>query len=85
MDGRVPTFLLNFPGIDSAGLSQALADRGFGVWSAGDYYAPGLHERIGWGDALRIGLAHYNTLAEVDGLNQALADLTRAEPGRDTA
>ena len=85
MDGRVPTFLLNFPGVRSAGLSQALADRGFGVWSGGDYYAPGLHERIGWGDALRIGLAHYNTLAEVDGLNQALADLTRAEPGRDTA
>jgi cysteine desulfurase family protein (TIGR01976 family) len=77
MDGRVPTFLLNFPGVGSAGLSQALADRGIGVWSAGDYYAPGLHERIGWGDALRIGLAHYNTPAEVDRLNEALADLTR--------
>jgi cysteine desulfurase family protein (TIGR01976 family) len=76
MDGRVPTFLLNFPGISSAGLSAALADRGLGVWSAGDYYAPGLHERIGWGDALRIGLAHYNTPAEVDRLNEALADLT---------
>jgi cysteine desulfurase family protein (TIGR01976 family) len=76
MDGRVPTFLLNFPGVSSAGLSAALADRGLGVWSAGDYYAPGLHERIGWGDALRIGLAHYNTPAEVDRLNEALADLT---------
>jgi cysteine desulfurase family protein (TIGR01976 family) len=85
MDGRVPTFLLNFPGISSAGLSAALADRGLGVWSAGDYYAPGLHERIGWGDALRIGLAHYNTLAEVDRLNDALADLTRAEPNHDQA
>ena len=79
MDGRVPTFLLNFPGISSAGLSQALADRGFGVWSGDNYYAPGLYERIGWGDALRIGLAHYNTLAEVDRLNEALADLTGAE------
>jgi cysteine desulfurase family protein (TIGR01976 family) len=77
MDGRVPTFLLNFPGVPSAGLSQALADRGIGVWSAGDYYAPGLYERIGWGDALRVGLAHYNTPAEVDRLNEALADLTR--------
>jgi cysteine desulfurase family protein (TIGR01976 family) len=76
MDGRVPTFLLNFPGIPSAGLSAALAERGIGVWSAGDYYAPGLHERIGWGDALRVGLAHYNTLAEVDRLNAALAELT---------
>jgi hypothetical protein len=28
--------------------------------STGDsYYAPGLHDRIAWGEALRIGLAHY--------------------------
>ena len=77
MDGRVPTFLVNFPGISSAGLSAALASRGFGVWSAGDYYAPGLYERIGWGEALRIGLAHYNTLTEVDRLTEALAELTQ--------
>ena len=76
MDGRVPTFLLNFPGFSSAALSEALAGRGIGVWSAGDYYAPGLHERIGWGEALRVGLAHYNTPGEVDRLNQALAELT---------
>ena len=80
MDGRVPTFLLNFPGFSSGALSQALAERGLGVWSGADYYAPGLYERIGWGDALRIGLAHYNTLAEVDRLNEALAELTRVEP-----
>jgi selenocysteine lyase/cysteine desulfurase len=48
------------------------------VWSGTDYYAPGLHERIGWGDALRIGLAHYNTLAEVDAVCAALAELTGA-------
>jgi selenocysteine lyase/cysteine desulfurase len=76
MDGRVPTFLLNFPGVSSAGLSAALAQRGFGVWSAGDYYALGLHERIGWGEALRVGLAHYNTPGEVDRFTQALAELT---------
>jgi cysteine desulfurase family protein (TIGR01976 family) len=76
MAGRVPTFLVSFPGISSAGLSAALAARGFGVWSGTDYYAPGLHERIGWGDALRIGLAHYNTLAEVDAVCAALAELT---------
>jgi cysteine desulfurase family protein (TIGR01976 family) len=78
MAGRVPTFLVSFPGIGSADLSAALATRGFGVWSGTDYYAPGLHERIGWGDALRIGLAHYNTLAEVDAVCAALAELTGA-------
>ena len=75
MAGRVPTFLVNFPGVPSAALSAALADRGFGVWSGGSYYAPGLHERIAWGEALRIGLAHYNTLDEVDRFNEALASL----------
>ncbi len=75
MAGRVPTFLVNFPGVPSAALSAALADRGFGVWSAGGYYAPGLHERIAWGEALRVGLAHYNTLDEVDRFNQVLASL----------
>jgi selenocysteine lyase/cysteine desulfurase len=75
MAGRVPTFLVNFPGVPSAWLSEQLAERGFGVWSHGSYYALGLHERIGWGEALRIGLAHYNTMDEMDRFNQVLADL----------
>jgi cysteine desulfurase family protein (TIGR01976 family) len=75
MTGRVPTFLVNFPGVPSAALSAALADRGFGVWSGDSYYAPGLHERIAWGEALRIGLAHYNTLDEVDRFTEVLGSL----------
>jgi len=71
----VPTFLINFPGISSAWLSEQLADLGFGVWSHGSYYALGLHERIGWGEALRIGLAHYNTADEIDRFNEALGAL----------
>jgi cysteine desulfurase family protein (TIGR01976 family) len=76
--GRIPIFLVNFPGIPSGELSQSLADLGFGVWSHGSYYALGLHDRIGWGEALRIGLAHYNTLDEVDRFNQVLATLVAA-------
>jgi selenocysteine lyase/cysteine desulfurase len=76
--GRVPTFLVNFPGIPSDLLSEALAERGVGVWGHDSYYAPGLHERIGWGDALRIGLAHYNTLEEMDRFNHALAAVVAA-------
>ena len=82
MAGRVPTFLVNFPGVSSAALSAQLAERGFGVWSGDSYYAPGLYERIAWGEALRIGLAHYNTLDEVDRFNQTLAALVAgAGPG----
>jgi cysteine desulfurase family protein (TIGR01976 family) len=77
MDGRVPTFLLNFPGISSAAVSEGLAERGFGVWSGQNYYAPGLYERVAWGDALRVGLAHYNTLAEVDRFTAELSALAR--------
>jgi selenocysteine lyase/cysteine desulfurase len=75
MAGRVPTFLVSFPGVPSAALSAALADRGFGVWSGGSFYAPGLHERVAWGEALRIGLAHYNTLDEVDRFGVVLTEL----------
>jgi selenocysteine lyase/cysteine desulfurase len=75
MTGRVPTFLINFPGVSSAELSVSLADRGFGVWSDGNYYAPGLYERLDWGEALRIGLAHYNTLDEIDRFNETVASL----------
>ncbi|HEY7144298.1 MAG TPA: cysteine desulfurase-like protein [Streptosporangiaceae bacterium] len=78
MTGRVPTFLVNFDGVPSETLSSQLADLGFGVWSHGNYYAPGLHDRIAWGEALRIGLAHYNTLEEIDRFNAALASLVEA-------
>src|SRR5215472_15358170 len=86
MTGRVPVFLVNFPGVASQLLSEELANLGFGVWSHGSYYALGLHDRIGWGEALRIGLAHYNTLDEIDRFNQALADLVATHrPGRGSA
>jgi cysteine desulfurase family protein (TIGR01976 family) len=75
MAGRVATFLVNFPGFSSAALSEELAELGFGVWSHGSYYALGLHDRIGWGEALRIGPAHYNTVDEIDRFNEALTGL----------
>jgi cysteine desulfurase family protein (TIGR01976 family) len=78
MTGRVPTFLINFADVPSARLSVELAGLGFGVWSHDSYYALGLHERIGWGEALRIGLAHYNTMDEMDKFNEALAQLVTA-------
>src|SRR5579859_4882863 len=75
MDGRLPVFLVNFAGVPSARLSEELGDLGFGVWSHDSYYALGLHERIGWGEALRIGVAHYNTVDEIDRFNETLARL----------
>jgi cysteine desulfurase family protein (TIGR01976 family) len=75
MQGRVTVFLINFKDLSSARLSEELAELGFGVWSHGSYYALGLYDRIGWGEALRVGLAHYNTLDEIDRFTEALTTL----------
>jgi cysteine desulfurase family protein (TIGR01976 family) len=82
MEGRVPTFLVNFEGVASADLSASLGREGFGVWSGDNYYALGLYERVAWGTALRIGLAHYNTPDEIDRFNDVLAVLVKEGDGR---
>ena len=81
MDGRVPTFLVNFDSVSSDDLSVALAKEGFGVWSGDNYYALGLYERLAWGSALRVGLAHYNTLEEIDRFNDTLGALVKDAAG----
>jgi cysteine desulfurase family protein (TIGR01976 family) len=74
-EGRIPVFLLNLPGVPAAGAAAELAERGFGVWSGTHFYSLGLHERLDWGEALRVGITHYNTLDEVDRLTAALREL----------
>jgi cysteine desulfurase family protein (TIGR01976 family) len=76
LDGRVPTLLLNLDRMPAREVSRALAERGFGVWSGDTWYSLGLYERLGYeGEALRIGIAHYNDASEVDALLEALASL----------
>ena len=65
---RVPTVSLAHPAHRNSALAQALADEGINVWS-GHNYAIGLVDQLGLDSqegVLRIGLAHYNTAAEVD-------------------
>ena len=67
---RVPTVAITIDGQTPRGLAEALGERGIFCWD-GNYYAITLMERLGLeetGGALRIGLAHYNTAAEVDRL-----------------
>jgi cysteine desulfurase family protein (TIGR01976 family) len=75
MEGRVPTFLLNVEGMQATEAVRRLTAEGFGVWAHDSYYALGLHERLGWGEAIRVGLIHYNTADEVDRFLAALAAL----------
>jgi selenocysteine lyase/cysteine desulfurase len=75
MKGRVPTFLLNVAGVPAEDAAHRLADRGFGVWYADNWYCVSLASRLPE-QSLRVGIAHYNTAAEVDGLVAALQQLS---------
>ncbi|HEY0416003.1 MAG TPA: aminotransferase class V-fold PLP-dependent enzyme [Gaiellaceae bacterium] len=74
MDGRVPTFLFNVDGVGAADAAHALAEQGFGVWYADNWYCVSLASRLP-DQSLRAGIAHYNTAGEVDALLEALARL----------
>jgi len=74
MDGRVPTFLFNVDGVPADVAAHRLADEGFGVWYADNWYCVALGPRLPE-QSLRAGIAHYNTADEVDRLLGALANL----------
>ena len=75
MDGRVPTFCFNVPGHSPEAVASFLAERDLAVWH-GDYYALETMRHLGLEDgAVRAGIVHYNTAAEVDRLLAALDEL----------
>jgi cysteine desulfurase family protein (TIGR01976 family) len=72
MDGRVPTFAITDERLAPQEAATRLAERGFAVWH-GNYYALEIMRRLGLDDgAVRVGIVHYNTADEVDGLLAAL-------------
>jgi cysteine desulfurase family protein (TIGR01976 family) len=74
--GRVPTFLVNVAGVPARDVAARLAARGYGVWHHDNWYSLGLRPVLPYQDeAVRIGLIHYNTAEEVDGLLAELAEL----------
>lgn len=70
---RVPTVIFTLAGHDPAEVARRLGEQGIFVWS-GDYYARELMEGLGHGarGMVRVGLAHYNTGAEIERLGDAL-------------
>jgi cysteine desulfurase family protein (TIGR01976 family) len=74
---RCATFAVRIAGHTPQELSTKLGDRGFFTWD-GNYYALNLTEQLDverLGGFLRIGLAHYNTIEEVDRLLAALREI----------
>jgi cysteine desulfurase family protein (TIGR01976 family) len=71
---KVPTISVTIDGVSPRAAAAALGRRGILAWD-GDFYATSLIERLGLSDrggVLRLGIAHYNTAAEIDRLLDAL-------------
>ncbi len=78
LDRRCPTVAVRIAGHTPLQLATKLGERGIFTWD-GNYYALNLTERLDVekdGGFLRIGLAHYNTAAEVERLLQVLREIT---------
>jgi cysteine desulfurase family protein (TIGR01976 family) len=73
MDGRVATFAFNVEGVATPDAATRLGHAGYAVWH-GNYYALEIMKRLGLEQegAVRAGIVHYNTPAEVDGLLAAI-------------
>jgi cysteine desulfurase family protein (TIGR01976 family) len=76
MAGRVPTFCFNVTRRTPEDVATRLAARDLAVWH-GNYYAVETMAHLGLPDgAVRAGIVHYNTEAEVDRLLEALSELS---------
>jgi cysteine desulfurase family protein (TIGR01976 family) len=76
---RVPTVSFTMEGLTPAEIAQRLDQANIFVWD-GNFYALAVTERLGLeerGGLLRVGLAHYNTVEEVEFLLGVLADMPR--------
>lgn len=79
LDERVPTVVFEIEGRRPADVNRVLAEQGMFAWD-GNYYAVEVMQTLGFeesGGLLRIGLAHYNTVQEVDLLVEALRRIVR--------
>jgi cysteine desulfurase family protein (TIGR01976 family) len=77
LDHRCPTFAVRIEGHSPLELATKLGDRGFFTWD-GNYYALNVTEQLDVeksGGFLRIGLAHYNTMEEVERFLAALEEI----------
>ena len=74
---RTPTFAIRLPHMTPAEVARRLGAQGIFVWD-GNFYALEVTTRLGVeasGGLVRIGLAHYNTMEEIDRLLDALKSL----------
>jgi selenocysteine lyase/cysteine desulfurase len=74
---RVPTVAFTLDGYTPRQVAERLGEEVIFVWD-GNYYALAVTERLGVeesGGMVRVGIAHYNTMGEVERLLAAVDDL----------
>jgi cysteine desulfurase family protein (TIGR01976 family) len=74
---RVPTFSFTLQSWTPRQVAERLAERGIYVWD-GNFYALAVTDRLGLeerGGLIRVGATHYNSLEEIQHLEQALHEL----------
>jgi len=79
-DYRTPTVAFTLAGATPRAIAERLGRENIYVWD-GNYYALALMERLGlegYGGAVRVGLAHYNTVEEVERFLQVLRQTEHA-------
>ena len=77
MERRVPTVSFTVDGVSPDAIAENLAAQNIFIWS-GDYYAIEVAKSIGIYDSsgvVRIGPVHYNSIAEIDQLLNALDNM----------
>jgi cysteine desulfurase family protein (TIGR01976 family) len=76
-DQRAPTVAFTLEGYTPRQVAERLGDEGIFVWD-GNYYALAVTDWLGVeesGGMVRVGIAHYNTAAEVDRLLAVVNDM----------
>jgi cysteine desulfurase family protein (TIGR01976 family) len=76
---RAPTVAFTLAGHTPRQVAERLGEEGIFVWD-GNYYALAVTERLGVeesGGMVRVGIAHYNIMGEVDRLLAVVNDLAR--------
>ena len=79
LDERTPTFAISIDGIHPDEIGKTLGEQGIFVYT-GHYYAIETMRHLGLlesGGLVRIGFVHYNTLAEVDRVIDALKAMAK--------
>jgi len=78
LDECVATYSFRIKNLPPRKVAEKFAEQNIYVWD-GNYYAINVTARMGLEDSggmVRIGAVHYNTLEEVEQLNQALMNLS---------